>query len=84
MSWLKQERFSAQYDFTLNEIRSKVQRKVWRKGIHYAVIDGRRRFNTEAINHGLRAKSGTKGPRTVNRRIESVAGNAYRFGVLTI
>lgn len=53
MSWLKEDRFGELYDFTHNGIRSKIQRNIWQKGIHYAVIDGRRRFNTEAIDQWL-------------------------------
>ena len=47
--WLKEDTFMARYDYSANELRSKIQRKVWIKGQHYAIIDGRRRFNEEVI-----------------------------------
>ena len=38
------------YDYTETEVRSKIQRKLWLKGVLYAIIDGRQRFNAEEID----------------------------------
>jgi len=33
-SWLKEPTFCEQFDYTPNEIKSKLQRKVWVKGVY--------------------------------------------------
>jgi hypothetical protein len=53
IEWVTKQKLEELTGFTTNQIRSKIQRGIWERGLHYAVVDGRTMLNVRRIEEWI-------------------------------
>lgn len=69
MAWVTERKLLAEIGWTKNQLKGKVQRGVLIKGVHWAVIDGPRMFNVEAIQEWLNTQACAQRPEALRSDI---------------